>query len=348
MAMQATTSSGPLIDPFGRHVNYLRLSVTDRCDYRCLYCMAEDMTFLPKKEVLSLEELRRLARAFIRRGVRRVRITGGEPLVRRNIIWLFNALGAELEAGALDELTLTTNASQLARYASDLKSAGVRRINVSLDTLDPDRFRILTRRGDLTQVLSGLDAADTAGLQVKINMVALKNGAMDGLGQGNEDEIHRMISWCGTRGYDLTLIETMPMGDVDISRHAQYLPLSVVKEQLEKRWTLTPVDYRTGGPSRYVRVEETGRRLGFITPLTHNFCDGCNRMRVTCTGRIYMCLGQEDHVDLRAPLRASGGDELLDAALDRALRAKPLGHDFEINEKTGTPSVPRFMSATGG
>ena len=330
----------PLIDPFGRHIEYLRVSVTDRCDFRCLYCMAEDMEFLPKREVLSLEELRRLSRAFIRRGVRKIRITGGEPLVRRDIMWLFNALGVEIEAGNLDELTLTTNASQLDRFARDLKVAGVRRINVSLDSLDPDRFRVLTRRGDLNTVMRGLDAADDAGLRVKINMVALKGG--------NENEIDRMIAWCGQRGYDLTLIETMPLGDVDVSRHAQFLPLSVVREDLEQRWTLEHSDYRTGGPSRYVRVRETGGRLGFITPLTHNFCAGCNRVRVTCTGRIYMCLGQDDHVDLRAPLRESGADDLLDRAIDRAIGRKPEAHDFDIAPGQDRPSVSRFMSTTGG
>jgi len=333
-------SPATLIDPFGRHIEYLRISVTDRCDFRCLYCMAEDMEFLPKREILSLEELRRLCRAFIRRGVRKIRITGGEPLVRRDIMWLFNALGTEIDAGTLDELTLTTNGSQLDRFAHDLKSAGVRRINVSLDSLDPDRFRALTRRGDLATVLKGLDAADQAGLKVKINMVALKGG--------NEDEIDRMISWCGTRGYDLTLIETMPLGEVDVSRHAQFLPLSAVREDLEQRWTFDESDYRTGGPSRYVRVQETGQRLGFITPLTNNFCAGCNRVRVTCTGRIYMCLGQDDHVDLRAPLRQSGADDLLDAAIDRAIGRKPEAHDFDIAPDRDGPSVSRFMSTTGG
>jgi cyclic pyranopterin phosphate synthase len=298
------------------------------------------MTFLPKREVLTLEELRRLSRAFIRRGVRKIRITGGEPLVRRDIMWRFNALGTEIDAGALDELTLTTNGSQLSRFAHDLKAAGVRRINVSLDSLDPDRFRTLTRRGDLNAVLSGLDAADAAGLAVKINMVALKGG--------NEHEIDSMIEWCGERGYDLTLIETMPMGDVDVDRHAQFLPLSVVRERLAEHWTLNEIDYRTAGPARYVTVGETGQRLGFITPLTHNFCADCNRVRVTCTGRIYMCLGQEDFVDLRDPLRASGEDDLLDAALNRAIGRKPEGHDFEINARRKGPSVPRFMSSTGG
>jgi cyclic pyranopterin phosphate synthase len=333
-------SPATLIDPFGRHIEYLRISVTDRCDFRCLYCMAEDMDFLPKREILSLEELRRLCRAFIRRGVRKIRITGGEPLVRRDIMWLFNALGTEIDRGTLDELTLTTNGSQLDRFAHDLKAAGVRRINVSLDSLDPDRFRVLTRRGDLATVLKGLDAADQAGLKVKINMVALKSG--------NEDEIDQMISWCGTRGYDLTLIETMPLGEVDISRHAQFLPLSAVREDLEQRWTFDTSDYRTGGPSRYVRIRETGGRLGFITPLTNNFCAGCNRVRVTCTGRIYMCLGQDDHVDLRAPLRESGEDNLLDAAIDRAIGRKPEAHDFTITPDRDGPSVSRFMSTTGG
>lgn len=332
--------SRPLVDPFGRHVEYLRLSVTDRCDFRCLYCMAEDMVFLPKRDVLTLEELRRLSRAFIRRGVRKIRITGGEPLVRRDILWLFNALGAEIDAGALDELTLTTNASQLSRFAHDLKAAGVRRINVSLDSLDPDRFRALTRRGELKTVLEGLDAADAADLAVKINMVAIKGG--------NEDEIEPMIRWCGARGYDLTLIETMPLGAVDVDRHTQFLPLSEVRRRLEQNWTLVDSDHRTGGPARYVTVAETGQRLGFITPLTNNFCEGCNRVRVTCTGRIYMCLGQEDYVDLRAPLRQSGADELLDAAIERAIGRKPQGHDFMISAQGGNRGVARYMSTTGG
>ena len=330
-----------MLDPFGRSISYLRVSVTDRCDFRCVYCMAEDMTFLPKAEILSLEELDRLCGAFIRLGVRKLRLTGGEPLVRRNIMWLIGRLGRHLQTGALDELTLTSNGSQLARHARQLADAGIRRINVSLDTLDRRKFTAITRWGRLEQVLEGLDAAKSAGLQVKINTVALKGV--------NEDELDRLIGWCGAEGFDLTLIEVMPMGEIGgDARLDQYLPLSLVRADLAKRWTLTDSTYRTGGPARYVRVEETGGRLGFITPLTHNFCESCNRVRLTCTGTLYMCLGQEDAADLRAPLRASPDDSLLEDAIGAAIARKPKGHDFIIDRRHRGPAVPRHMSVTGG
>jgi GTP 3',8-cyclase len=330
----------PLVDPFGRAIEYLRVSVTDRCDFRCVYCMTEHMTFLPKKDLLSLEELDRLSAAFIRRGVRKLRITGGEPLVRRNILWLFRALGRHLESGALDELTLTTNGSQLEKFAGELHAAGVRRINVSLDTLDPTKFKAVTRWGDLATVLRGVDAAEAAGIRVKFNAVALK-----GI---NEDEIESLIRFAHGRGADLTLIETMPLGDIGEDRTDQYLPLSIVRARLMDRLTLEDIPYRTGGPARYVTVKETGGRLGFITPLTHNFCESCNRVRVTCTGQLYMCLGQEDDADLRAPLRASSDDGLLDAAIIEAISRKPKGHDFIIDRRTKKPAVSRHMSVTGG
>jgi cyclic pyranopterin phosphate synthase len=329
-----------MIDPFGRSVTYLRVSVTDRCDFRCIYCMAEDMSFLPKAEILTLEELDRLCSAFVAKGVRKLRLTGGEPLVRRNVMWLIERLGRHLKTGTLDELTLTTNGSQLARHAEGLAKAGVRRINVSLDTLDAERFRKLTRWGRLEQVMEGLAAAKAAGLHVKINTVALKDE--------NEDEFDDLIAWCGEQGFDLCLIETMPMGDIDGDRTAQYLPLSLVRARLAHRWTLEETDYRTGGPARYARVAETGRMLGFITPLTHNFCESCNRVRLTCTGTLYMCLGQEDAADLRAPLRASTDDALLHAAIDEAISRKPKGHDFIIDRRYNRPAVPRHMSVTGG
>lgn len=329
-----------MIDPFGRHVSYLRVSVTDRCDFRCVYCMAEDMTFLPKKDVLSLEELERLCTAFIRKGVRKLRLTGGEPLVRRDIMTLINNLGKQIRAGALDELTLTTNGSQLARYADDLVAAGVRRINVSVDTLDPEKFREATRWGSLEKVMGGLAAAKKAGLEVKINAVALKHL--------NADEFDDMIRWCGENSFDLTLIETMPLGEIGEDRVDQYLPLSQVRQDLEKRWTLTDIPYKTGGPARYTEIGETGKRLGFITPLTHNFCESCNRVRLTCTGTLYMCLGQEDAADLRKPLRASDDDALLDAAIDEAIGRKPKGHDFIIDRRDAKPAVGRHMSMTGG
>jgi GTP 3',8-cyclase len=330
-----------VIDPFGRHISYLRVSVTDRCDFRCVYCMAEDMTFLPKADILSLEELDRLCGAFIRKGVKKLRLTGGEPLVRRNIMSLFRSLGRHLETGALSELTVTTNGSQLARYADELKSAGVKRINVSLDTLDPEKFAAITRWGKLNQVLDGLEAAKRAGLAVKINAVALKGV--------NDDEFDRLIGWCGEQGFDLTLIEVMPMGDIGgETRIDQYLPLSLVRGQLQRHWTLEETDYRTGGPARYYNVRETGRRVGFITPMTHNFCESCNRVRLTCTGTLYMCLGQHDSADLRAPLRASSSDTLLDAAIEEAIARKPKGHDFIIDRRHAKPAVSRHMSVTGG
>ncbi len=335
-----TASDRPMIDPFGRHVSYLRVSVTDRCDFRCVYCMSEHMTFLPKKDLLSLEELDRLCSAFVARGVRKLRITGGEPLVRKNIMWLFRSLGRHLQSGALDELTLTTNASQLARFAQELKDCGVRRINVSLDTLDADKFKAITRWGELSQVMVGLDAADKAGLEVKINAVALKNV--------NEHEIEQLVRWAHGRGYDLTLIETMPLGDIDGDRTDQFLPLSIVRARLMEQFTLEDIPYRTGGPARYVEVKETGGRLGFITPMTHNFCESCNRVRLTCTGTLYMCLGQEDAADLRAPLRASVDDAALMQAIDEAIARKPKGHDFIIDRRTKKPAVGRHMSVTGG
>jgi cyclic pyranopterin phosphate synthase len=329
-----------LIDPFGRHVTYLRVSVTDRCDFRCSYCMSEHMTFLPKKDLLSLEELDRVCSAFVAKGVRKLRITGGEPLMRKNILWLFRALSRHLGSGALDELTLTTNGSQLPKYAQQLKDAGVRRINISLDTLDARRFKAITRWGDLGQVMAGIDAADKAGLEIKLNAVALK-----GL---NEDEFDALIAFAHGRGFDLTLIETMPMGDIDGDRTDQYLPLSIVRARLMDRFTLEDIPFRTGGPARYVRVRETGGRLGFITPMTHNFCESCNRVRLTCTGTLYMCLGQDDAADLRAPLRASSDDALLARAIDEAISRKPKGHDFIIDRRTKQPAVARHMSVTGG
>jgi cyclic pyranopterin phosphate synthase len=330
-----------MIDPFGRTITYLRVSVTDRCDFRCVYCMAENMTFLPKAEVLTLEELDRLCSAFIRLGVRKLRLTGGEPLVRKNVMGLFRSLSRHLGAGALDELTLTTNGSQLARYAGELAASGVRRINVSVDTLDDRKFAAITRWGRLEQVREGLAAAKAAGLRIKINTVALKGV--------NEDEFDGLIEWCGAEGFDLTLIEVMPMGDIGSeNRLEQYLPLSLVRARLARRWTLEEVDYRTGGPARYARIAETGRLIGFITPLTHNFCESCNRVRLTCTGMLYMCLGQEDSSDLRAPLRACGDDTELEAAVRAAIARKPRGHDFVIDRRHTRPSIQRHMSMTGG
>ena len=330
-----------MIDPFGRHISYLRVSVTDRCDFRCVYCMAEDMTFLPKSEVLTLEELDRLCSAFVRLGVRKLRLTGGEPLVRRNIMALVRSLGRHLDSGALDELTLTTNGSQLARYAGELKAAGMRRINVSLDTLDPAKFAAITRWGKLDKVQEGLDAATRAGLAIKINAVALKGV--------NDDEFDRMLAWCGEQGFDLTFIEVMPMGEIgSATRLEQYLPLSLVRAQLQRRWTLDETDYRSGGPARYYTVRETGRRLGLITPLTHNFCESCNRVRLTCTGTLFMCLGQEDAADLRTPLRLAESDAPLDLAIAAAIARKPKGHDFIIDRRHSRPAVSRHMSVTGG
>jgi GTP 3',8-cyclase len=330
----------PLADPFGRRVTYLRVSVTDRCDLRCVYCMSEHMTFLPRKDLLTLEELDRLCSTFVARGVRKIRLTGGEPLVRKNVMWLIRSLGRHVRSGDLDELTLTTNGSQLSRFASELYDCGVRRINVSLDTLREDRFKAITRWGVLAEVLRGVEAAQDAGLKIKLNVVALKGV--------NDDEYGHMVSWAHGQGLDLTFIETMPMGDIEGDRTGQYLPLSVVRARLMDCWTLEDIDYRSGGPARYVRVKETGGRLGFITPLTHNFCESCNRVRLTCTGTLYMCLGQEDAADLRAALRASEGDDLLGAAIDEAISRKPKGHDFIIDRSHNRPALVRHMSVTGG
>jgi len=331
----------PLVDPFGRAVTYLRVSVTDRCDFRCVYCMAEDMSFLPKAEVLTLEEIDRLASAFVKLGTRKLRLTGGEPLVRRGIMDLITALGRHVRAGDLDELTLTTNGSMLFKYAEGLVDAGVKRINVSLDTLDPHKFQAITRWGKFGKVVEGIQAARDAGLHIKINAVALKGV--------NDDEFHRMVEWCGERGFDLTFIEVMPLGELgDVSRLDQYIPLTQVRSELETRWTLEDTDYRTGGPARYVRVKETGCRVGFITPLTHNFCESCNRVRLTCTGTLYMCLGQEDAADLRTPLRLSDDDGLLIDAVRAAIQRKPKGHDFIIDRQRHGAAVPRHMSVTGG
>ena len=329
-----------MIDPFGRTISYLRVSVTDRCDFRCVYCMAEDMTFLPKADILSLEELDRLCSAFIAKGVRKLRLTGGEPLVRRGIMTLVASLARHLGSGALGELTLTTNGSQLRKYAADLAAHGVKRINVSLDTLDAAKFRAVTRWGDLAQVLDGIKAAQDAGLAIKINAVALKGV--------NEDEFETLTRWAHGEGMDLTFIEVMPLGDVGEGRLDQYLPLSLVRARLAEHFTLDEINYRTGGPARYVRVAETGGRLGFITPLTHNFCESCNRVRVTCTGTLFMCLGQEDAADLRTVLRASEGNGLLYDAIDEAITRKPKGHDFVIDRRHKRPAVARHMSVTGG
>ena len=335
------SDTAPLIDPFARAITYLRVSVTDRCDLRCVYCMSEDMSFLPKAEILSLEELDRVASAFVRLGVRKLRLTGGEPLVRRNVTGLIASLGRHLRSGALDELTLTTNGTQLAKHAEALAAAGVRRINVSLDTLNPDKFRAITRWGDFSRVQAGLEAAKAAGLAIKINTVALKGV--------NDDEFDRMVAWAGEQGFDLTFIEVMPLGEIGGEvRLDQYLPLSLLRARLEQSWTLTESSHRSGGPARYVTVAETGRRLGFITPLTHNFCESCNRVRVTCTGTLYMCLGQEDAADLRAPLRASDDDAVLDGAIREAIARKPKGHDFIIDRRHTAPAVGRHMSVTGG
>jgi len=329
-----------MIDPFGRTISYLRVSVTDRCDFRCIYCMAEEMTFLPKAEVLSLEELDRLCSAFVGLGVKKLRLTGGEPLVRKNVMELFRALSRHLKSGALEELTLTTNGSQLSRFAAELADCGVKRINVSLDTLDAEKFHRITRWGHLDKVMSGIDAALAAGIRVKLNAVALKDF--------NDAEIPGMLRWAHGRGMDLTLIETMPMGEIDADRTDQYLPLSLIRARLERQFTLKDIPYKTGGPARYVEVAETGGRLGFITPMTHNFCESCNRVRLTCTGTLYMCLGQEDAADLRTPLRASEGNGLIAQAIDEAIGRKPKGHDFVIDRRTSRPSVSRHMSVTGG
>lgn len=323
-----------MIDPFGRAVSYLRVSLTDRCDFRCVYCMAEDMSFLPKADLLSLEEMERLCKLFIRMGVKKLRLTGGEPLVRRNVMDFITQIGRQLGQG-LEELTLTTNGSQLSKYAQGLAAAGVRRINVSLDTLDERKFADITRWGRLPQVMQGIDAAQAAGLAIKINMVALKGV--------NDDEFDAMLRWCGSRGMDLCLIETMPMGDVT-QREETHLRLDQVRADLAQRWTLVPSSYVTGGPARYDTVLETGNRIGFIAPLSHNFCESCNRVRLTCTGTLYMCLGQEASVDLRKPLRASLDDQEVETVIRRGIAAKPQGHDFVI----GRVAVPRHMSLTGG
>ncbi|GGK51342.1 GTP 3',8-cyclase MoaA [Salinarimonas ramus] len=335
----ACSAFAPLIDGHDRRVTYLRVSVTDRCDLRCVYCMSEAMTFLPKRELLSLEELDRLCSAFITRGVRKLRFTGGEPLVRRDLIDLIGGLSRHLDAGALDEITLTTNGTLLSRHAKALAERGVRRINVSLDTLCPDRYRAITRWGSLDKILAGLDAAQAAGLAVKLNAVALQ--------ESDEGEIERLMRFAHGRGMDLTLIEVMPLGDVGAHRADQYLSLETVKARLGQRYTLEPIAHRTGGPARYVRVAETGGRLGFITPLSHNFCESCNRVRVTCTGQLYTCLGHEGAHDLRAALRGSEGDERLDAAMDAAIANKPKGHDFVV-ERGSAPTVARHMNVTGG
>lgn len=337
----AIAAPAPLVDPFGRAVSYVRVSVTDRCDFRCVYCMAEHMTFLPRKDLLTLEELDRLCSAFILRGTKKLRITGGEPLVRHDVLKLFRALSRHLASGKLEELTLTTNGSQLARFASELADCGIERVNVSLDTLDPERFRALTRTGDHARVLAGIDAALKAGLKVKLNAVALKGA--------NEEEFVPLVRFAHERGMDMTFIEVMPLGEiVGPARVDQYLPMTAVRDRLSEAFTLTEIDYRTGGPARYMRAEETGGRVGFITPLTHNFCESCNRVRVTCTGTLYMCLGQEDDADLRAPLRESADDAALHAAIEAAILRKPKGHDFVIDRATQTPAVSRHMSTTGG
>ena len=329
-----------LTDTFGRDITYLRLSVTDRCDLRCTYCMAEAMTFLPRKDLLTLEELSELASAFIARGVRRIRLTGGEPLVRRDVMSLVRNLSKHLKNGALDEITLTTNATQLAKYADELKACGVERVNVSLDSRDPEIFNALTRRSALEKVLGGIEAGLAAGLKLKINTVALKGA--------NQSEIPELMVWAHGKGMDMTLIEVMPMGEIEQDRIDQYLPLTAVRDDLEARFTLMDIPYRTGGPARYVQVKETGGRLGLITPLTHNFCAGCNRVRVTCTGQIYMCLGHSDSVDLRAAMRGAEPKTALDAALTRAMIGKPERHEFDISRRGATPAIARHMSVTGG
>ena len=334
-------STAGLIDPFGRAVTYLRVSVTDRCDLRCVYCMAEDMTFLPKKDILTLEELDRLCGAFIGLGTDKIRLTGGEPLVRKGVMNLVRSLGARIGPGGLRELTVTTNGTQLTKMAGDLYAAGVRRINVSMDTLDPGVFAAVTRWGKLEQTLDGIFAAKAAGLAVKINAVALKGV--------NEDEFDRMVAWCGEHGFDLCLIETMPLGDIGGDRTDQYLPLSLVRSRLRKTWTLTDSDYATGGPARYMTVQETGGRIGFITPMTHNFCESCNRVRLTCTGTLFMCLGQDDAAEFRELLRApSTDDAVLAQAIREAITRKPKGHDFVIDRRHQRPAVARHMSMTGG
>ncbi len=331
----------PLIDPFARPISYLRVSVTDRCDFRCVYCMSENMTFLPKADLRTLEELDRMCSAFVGLGVEKLRITGGEPLVRKGIMTFFRAMKRHLDSGALKELTLTTNGSQLRKHAAELADCGVRRINVSLDTLDAKKFAEITRWGRLDQVLDGIAAAREAGMRVKINAVALKGF--------NEDELFQLVDWCGAEGHDLTFIEVMPMGDLgNEDRLDQYWSLKDLRKRLAERFTLTDLAERTGGPARYVRLEETQQKLGFITTLTHNFCESCNRVRLTCTGELYMCLGQEDMADLRGPLRASGEDAVLEAAIRAAIARKPKGHDFDYGRQRVTGQVSRHMSHTGG
>ncbi|MTJ80950.1 MAG: GTP 3',8-cyclase MoaA [Telmatospirillum sp.] len=329
-----------MIDPFGRSITYLRLSVTDRCDLRCVYCMSDDMTFLPKADLLSLEELERLADAFIRLGIRKLRLTGGEPLVRRGILDLIGRLGRYCSSGSLEELTLTTNGTRLPESAEALAGAGVKRINVSLDSLDPARFRAITRGGDLARVMAGSAAAAAAGIAIKVNMGALRDV--------NGDEIDRMIAWCGDHGHALTLIETMPLGDIGADRTDQYLPLDEVRRRIESRWTLEATGHRTGGPARYLRIRETGGLLGLITPLTDHFCAACNRVRVTCTGTLYPCLGQEDAVDLRAALRSGESDVPLERMIQPAIDRKPEGHDFVIDADHARPALARHMNTTGG
>jgi cyclic pyranopterin phosphate synthase len=335
---EPVTGGRPLVDRYGRQISYLRISVTDRCDFRCVYCMSEHMEFLPKSEVLSFEEIDQIALAFIARGTRKIRLTGGEPLVRRDIMELVQRLGSYIGSG-LDELTLTTNGSQLRRYAKGLADAGVRRINVSLDTLDETRFREITRRGRIADVLDGIDAADEAGLKIKINMVAMRGV--------NDDEIEPMMAWAHGRGFGLTLIEGMPLGEVGIDRVESYLPLRELRARLAARYTLEPTDHRTGGPARYDWVKQTNGLIGFITPMSHNFCESCNRVRLTATGQLYMCLGQDDMVDLRQALRTDGPTSL-DAALDRAMQLKPKGHDFVLDRTHSGPALNRHMNVTGG
>jgi len=340
MNAHGSSPAPALVDPFGRAITYVRVSVTDRCDFRCVYCMSEDMTFLPKSDVLSLEELDRLCTAFVRMGTRKLRVTGGEPLVRRGIMTLFRGLSRHLDSGALDELTLTTNGSQLARFAGELVDCGVKRINVSLDTLDRDKFRSVTRWGDFDKVMAGIDAAVAAGLKIKINAVALKGF--------NDGEAPELVAWAHGRGFDLTFIEVMPLGEVAGDRFDQFLPLTELRAALERRFTLGASPHASGGPARYFDVAETGGRLGFITPLTHNFCESCNRVRVTCVGRLYLCLGREESADLRAPLRRSESDEALEAAIRAAILRKPKGHDFVVARQGSHASTDRHMSATGG
>jgi cyclic pyranopterin phosphate synthase len=328
-------------NPFGRHISYLRVSVTDRCDLRCVYCMSENMTFLPKAELLTIEELDRLCSCFIRMGIKKLRLTGGEPLVRREVMTLIRSLSRNLETDALQELTLTTNGTQLAKHAAELAACGVRRVNVSLDSLCPSVFGEITRWGKLELVMNGLEVAKAAGIKVKINTVVMKGV--------NHHEINDLVEWCGRHGFDIAFIEVMPMGDIgQAQRLDQFYPLSMVRADLRKRWTLRPTQYRTGGPARYADCLETGQRIGFITPLTHNFCESCNRVRVTCSGMLYMCLGQNDSADLRAPLRASEGDQLLEQSILEAISRKPKGHDFMIDRRAVRGVADRHMSVTGG